>query len=43
MLLIHPQLSPITVIKITIGLVGEIPERFPSSQETDLGRVPVYL
>jgi hypothetical protein len=50
MLLIHPQFSPITAIqlcncfKVTFGgLHGEIPEWFPSSLATELGRMPVSL
>ena len=50
MLLIHPQFSPITAIKlcncfkVTINWShGEIPERFPSSLSTELGWTPVSL
>ena len=49
MLLIHPQFSPITAIKlcncfkVTIGPHGEIPEQFPSSPATELGRTHVSL
>ena len=45
MLLILPQFSPVTSIKlcncfkVNIGLTGEIPERFPSSPATELGRL----
>ena len=41
MLLIYPQFSPITAIKlcncfkVIIDLHGEIPERFPSSPATE--------
>jgi hypothetical protein len=48
MLLIHPQFSPITAIKLfkKVSLNwphSEIPERFPSSPLTELGRTPVSL
>jgi hypothetical protein len=48
-MLTHPQFSPITDIKlhncfkVTIGLISEIPERFPFSPVTELGRMPVSL
>ena len=49
MLLIHPQFSPITAIKLCNCIKShhwphvEIPERFPSSLATELGRTPVSL
>ena len=50
MLLIHPQFSPITAIKlcncfkVTIDWShGEIPERLSNSLATELGRTPVSL
>ena len=44
MLLSHPEFSPITAIqlcncfKVTIGLIVEIPEQFPSSPVTEFVR-----
>jgi hypothetical protein len=46
MLLIHPQFSLITTINAVTILkyhYGEIPERFPSSPATELGRMPVSV
>ena len=43
MLLINPHFSPITDIKLCNWPHVEIPEWFPSSPGTELGKTPVSL